>query len=154
LQHGTDAGARAEVGADVRLTGERFNAEDVQTVSEVDGVSATTTASTAPSIPLYQGDDYERVTVYAVESSTQGEVQTDVPGAVVLPDDFGELDQGALPVIVSSNPVVDAGKDPFLLFDEHVPITVVEQAGAARGLLRQATAPVDADPALRRDITR
>src|SRR5699024_10640003 len=153
LQHGTDAGARAEVGADVRLTGERFNAEDVQTVSEVDGVSATTTASTAPSIPLYQGDDYERVTVYAVESSTQGEVQTDVPGAVVLPDDFGELDQGALPVIVSSNPVVDADKDPFLLFDEHVPITVVEQADAAPGLLVQSTDWVLADLTQLRDLT-
>src|SRR5699024_2906361 len=83
-------------------------------------------------------DDYDRVTVYAVESSTQGEVQTDVPGAVVLPDDFGELDQGALPVIVSSRPVVDADKDPFLLFDEHVPITVVEQVDAARGLVVQS----------------
>ena len=153
LQHGTDAGARAEVGADVRLTGERFSAEDLEAVGEVDGVGATTTVSTAPSIPLYQGDDYDRVTVYAVESSTQGEVQTDVPGAVVLPDDFGELDQGALPVIVSSRPVVDADKDPFLLFDEHVPITVVEQVDAAPGLLVQSTDWVLGDLTQLRDLT-
>src|SRR5699024_8742486 len=121
LQHGTDAGARAEVGADVRLTGERFSAEDLEAVGEVDGVGATTTVSTAPSIPLYQGDDYDRVTVYAVESSTQGEVQTDVPGAVVLPDDFGEPDHGALPAIVASRPVVDADQDPFLPLAGHGP---------------------------------
>ncbi|WP_277051093.1 FtsX-like permease family protein [Ruania albidiflava] len=153
LEHGTDAGARAEVGADVRLTGERFSAEDVEAISEVNGVRATTTVSTAPSIPLYQGDDYERVTVYAVESSTQGEVQTDVPGAVVLPGDFGELDQGALPVIVSSTPVVDAEKDPFLLFDDHVPITVLEQVEAAPGLLVQSTDWVLADLTQMRELT-
>ncbi len=152
LQHGTDAGARAEIGADVRLTGEQFSPEDVAAIGEVDGVAATTTVSTAPGIPLYQEEDYERVTVYAVDSTTQGEVQTDVPGAVALPDDFAELDEGALRVLVSAQLPVAAEKDPFLLFDEHVPITVVQQPATAAGLV-QAGDWVLADLTRLRELT-
>lgn len=153
LQHGTDAGARAAIGADIRLTGERFSADDLATITGVDGVGATTTVSTAPSIPLYQGDDYTRVTVYAVASRTQGEVQTDVPDAVALPAGFDKLDGGSLPVIAPTTMDIDADEEPFLLFDEHLPITVTGQVQAAPGLIVQSADWLLGDVDVLREVT-
>ena len=139
LTQGTDAGARAEVGADVRLTGPTFSEDDLAAIGRIDGVAATTAVAPAPSIPLYQDGSYVRVNVYGVQSSTQGEVQTDVPGAVVLPAEFDQSDDGSVPVLTSTGLEIDADADPFLSFREQVPITVVGQDDAAPALAETAT---------------
>ena len=138
LQQGTDAGARAEVGADVRLTGPTFSEDDLAEITQIDGVAATTAVAPAPSIPLYQDDAYVRVSVYGVQSSTQGEVQAGVPDAVVLPPGFDQMDGDTVPVLTSSRVDVDADADPFLSFREQVPITVVGQAQEAPALAEAA----------------
>ena len=138
LQQGTDAGARAEVGADVRLTGPTFTEDALAEIAAIDGVAATTAVAPAPSIPLYQDGSYVRVSVYAVQSSTQGEVQTGVPDAVVLPPGFDQMDGDTVPVLTATGVDVDADADPFLSFREQVPITVVGQAQGAPALAEAA----------------
>ena len=139
LQQGTDTGARAEVGADVRLTGPTFTEDDLAAIAQIDGVTATTAVAPAPSIPLYQDGAYVRVSVYAVQTSTQGEVQAGVPDAVVLPPGFDQMEGDTVPVLVASGVDVDASADPFLSFREQVPITVVGQAEDAPALAEAAS---------------
>lgn len=152
LQHGTTSAARAEVGADISLTGDTFSAEDLDQLRQIEGVAALTGVASAPSVSLFQGDHQTWVTVYAVDSAAQGQVQTAVPGAVQLPAGFGQLQSGKLPVVVSSSQEVDAASAPFLSIEERVPVTVVDTQRYAPGLA-QSKDWVVADASLLRELT-
>ncbi|MBZ2198622.1 ABC transporter permease [Occultella gossypii] len=172
LRSGTDSGALADAGADIRMSGPVYSEELIAQIAATDGVTDVAAVTAIPNTPLSEDGTIRRLDLYAVDSPALARIQTDVPGAL----DVSELatpDGDAMPVVVSTGHEVDTEVPLGLVFSDAVPVTVVGQAEAASGvaegrswavvdlgLLREATdqrlAPRlllvdvadDADPAL------
>ncbi|SEE31203.1 FtsX-like permease family protein [Ruania alba] len=135
LRGGVDDGARADAGADVRLNGPTFSEGDLTEIAGLDGVAAVSAVTTIPAVALAEDDTSRRVTVYAVDSATLPEVQTDVPGAVTVPGGFSELSPTGVPALVWSGHEVDTSEEVRLVLDSSVVLDVVGEPAAAPGVV-------------------
>ncbi|MDO8107262.1 ABC transporter permease [Isoptericola sp. b441] len=119
----TDA-ARADVGADVRVTG-YLDGDQVEALRTLPGVAAVAPVETSTSVAVQSGDSHLLVPLYAVGPEL-AVVQRDVPGAVPVPPVGG--------LIASSETRRHSGDAVVLETAPHVPLTVTATATAAPGL--------------------
>lgn len=132
--------ARDAVGADVRLAGPVYSAEDLAAIRAVDGVTSVTEVAELRT-PLYEmasGSTVEqqgrRVTLLAVDTTTLGETQRGIAGAPPLPEGMDDLLDGRLPLVLAAGHRVSDGVPLELLLEERVPVAVVGREAAAPGL--------------------
>lgn len=90
LDHGIESTARAVVGADLRLTGTAFSAEQSAAVANIPWVSDTAGLSSSRRITLKADSGSSTVRLVAADADRLGQVQADYPGAID-PDSLVEL---------------------------------------------------------------
>ncbi|UFU07793.1 ABC transporter permease [Ruania halotolerans] len=135
LRGGVDDGARAAAGADVRLNGPPFSDTDLAEIAGLDDVAGVSAVTTIPSVALAEDDMSRRVSVYAVDSTTLAQVQTEVPGAVPVPDGLSDLSPTGVPALVWSGHEVDTSVEVRLVMDSSVVLDVVGEPAAAPGVV-------------------
>ncbi|NCD19583.1 MAG: FtsX-like permease family protein, partial [Actinobacteria bacterium] len=139
---GVGAAARDAVGADVRLTGPYYTAEELAAIRAVDGVASATEVVEVPLTHLYEiagtgsavDQQSRRVTLVAVDTATLAETQRGISGAVTLPPGMDRLVDGRLPLVLASGQQLTDGVELELLLEERVPVTIAGRASAATGL--------------------
>lgn len=142
VDRGVSATARGAVGADVRLAGPYYTADDLAAIRAVDGVASLTEVVELPRSPLVEvagsgsavDRQSRRVAVLAVDTTTLAATQRGVAGAVALPPGMAGLVDGRVPVLLAAGQQVTEGVELELLLEQRVPITVVGRAPDAVGL--------------------
>jgi len=100
LQSGITDAARAQVGADVRITGGTFTHEQLDRVAEVDGVAAATGISGADPATIDIDGVKRSTSVFVVDAADLRDVQGDAPG--MLPAGVSlEPSGGKMPILVA-----------------------------------------------------
>ncbi|CAM3453969.1 ABC transporter permease [Occultella aeris] len=133
LRSGTDSGALADAGADIRMSGPVYSEELIAQIAATDGVTDVAAVTAIPNTPLSEDGTIRRLDLYAVDSDALARVQEDVPGAL----DVSELatpDGDSLPIVVSTGHEVETEVPLELVFSDAVPVSVVGQAEAASGV--------------------
>lgn len=105
LQTGVADASRAQVGADVRITGASFTRDQLDQVSAVGGVAAATGISGATPATIDVKGVKRGTSVFVVDAADLREVQGDGPG--MLPADTSLEPTDDLMPIVVSGPVAD-----------------------------------------------
>ena len=139
---GVSAAARDAVGADVRLTGPYYTAEELAAIRAVDGVTSATEVVEMPATPLIEiagtgssvDQQSRRITLLGVDTATLEETQRGITGALELPDGMDRLVAGEVPLVLAARQQVTDGVRLALLVEDRVPAFVAGRAPAAPGL--------------------
>jgi len=134
LTGGVDESARAANGADVRLVGPPYPDETVEQIASIDGVAQVARIFTQPQTGYTVGDTTRQVTLYAVDTATLGQVQTEVSGAVELPPDMDTLVDGSIPIVVSDPLAPESDETLTIRMTSTVPVTAVGTSPSAAGI--------------------
>ncbi len=101
LQSGITEASRAQIGADMRVTGASFTLEQLERVQEIDGVAAATGLSGAEPATLDINGQKRATFAFVVDATELREVQGDGPGMLPPGVSLEPVDGGTMPLVVS-----------------------------------------------------
>lgn len=101
LQSGITEASRAQIGADMRVTGASFTREQMDRVQDIDGVAAATGISGAEPATLDINGQKRATSAFVVDAAELRAVQGDGPGMLPPGVSLEPVDGGTMPIVVS-----------------------------------------------------
>src|SRR5690606_35045075 len=98
------------------------------------------------------GSTTQQATLYAVDTTALGTVQADIEGAIDLPAGMDQLDDDAVPIVLSRALATDGDSALSIRMNEVVPVTMTGSANAAAGFAQGALWAI-VDLELLREVT-
>lgn len=129
LQSGIDEASRAQIGADMRVAGASFTAEQLDRVREIDGVAAATGLSGEEPATLDINGQKQSTSAIVVNAAELREVQGDGPGMLPPGVSLEPTDSGPMPIVVAGGTAEDIGGTDQLRLDS----VAVEVVGVTSG---------------------
>ena len=143
LQAGITHSARAQVGADMRVTGGSFTLEQLDRVRDIDGVAAATGVSGADPSTLDVNGAKRATSVFVVDAAELRDVQGDGPGLLPPGVSLEPRDDGPMPMVVAgATDRIIGGSDELRLGSVHAEVVGVTSGPSPIGA-RENWAAID-----------
>lgn len=161
LREGVERTVWVSSGSDLRVSGPRIDADQLQQVRALDGVAAAATIATVSPAILSSPVESLRTTLYLVDGAAYADVLADVPASVgaapveelAVDDPSDGADDGALPLMVSPRLDLAPGADgDRLSTGESVDVRVLPSGQVLPGVADASASWVLADAAALPDV--
>lgn len=137
VQTGAQENAARLAGADLRLDGRLFSAEDLDTVRAVAGVERIAPVGSAGRVAVVTGRSSRDLEIVTVDAAELAAVQAGLPGVEPLPPGLASTDAGALPAVVAARAKLDLDADVTAIVPPEateVPVTALGEAASVAGV--------------------
>lgn len=145
LDRGVDAAARATVGADLRVTGPAFTAEQLDDITALDGIEAIAGVDEVGLVALRVESVRTNVRLVVVDFDELGVMRPDLPASMDVTRD------GGIPIVISSD-LAESLEPSVPLEIEGEPVSVALVADGSGGLVATSNW-VLVDAAFAEDLT-
>lgn len=157
LREGVERTVWVDSGSDLRISGPRIDADQLEQVRALDGVAAAATVATVSPAILSSPVESRRTTLYLVDGAAYADVLADVPPTVgaapVAELDSGDPASSALPLMVSPRLDLAPGADGVRLSTgEGVDVRVLPSGQVLPGVADASATWVLADAAALPDV--